>query len=165
MSEDRAMHTAAETILPSWELDPWSLVLMLLTSGIYALLYAHGWRQLRRQMPHRFRTSHLVSFCAGLAVVCIALASPLHAFADVLLTAHMVQHLLLMMAAPPLILYGAPYLPLLHSLPRRVLKHGLGPLLAWSVWHRCGRWLMHPLVCWLAFVLTNLIWHMPALYG
>jgi cytochrome c oxidase assembly factor CtaG len=69
-----------------------------------------------------------------------------------------------MMAAPPLILYGTPYLPLLHSLPRRVLKHGLGPLLAWSVWHRCGRWLMHPLVCWLAFVLTNLLWHMPALY-
>src|SRR5262249_25444426 len=77
---------------------------------------------------------------------------------------HMIQHLLLLMVAPPLILYGAPYLPLLRGLPPRVLKHGVGPFLISPGWQRFARTLTHPLVCWLAFTLTSLTWHVPAFY-
>ncbi len=115
-------------------------------------------------MPHRFGVARLVSFLAGLAVIIIAIASPLDAFASLLLVAHMIQHLLLLMVAPPLILYGAPYLPILRGLPSRALKYGAGPFLASPGWQKFGRWLTHPLVCWLAFTITSLTWHVPKLY-
>ena len=88
----------------SWDLNP-SLLISTLT---IALLYTRGWWQLQRRAPHRFGLSQLLAFYAGLITILIALMSPLHAFAGWLLTVHMIQHLLLMMVAPPLILYGAP---------------------------------------------------------
>jgi putative membrane protein len=125
------MPPGAETVW-HWEFDPWVLALIL----IPGVLYVCGWRQVHRQMPHRFGAARLAAFLAGLAALVIAIASPLHAYADLLLTAHMLQHLLLMLVVPPLLLAGAPYLPLLRGLPRRVVKHGLGPCLAWPA--RCG---------------------------
>ena len=95
------MNQVAETVLGSWQFDPWPLTLILLT----AIIYIWGWQKLRRQMPQRFGVSRLISFLAGLAVIIIAIASPLDAFASLLLVAHMIQHLLLLMVAPPLILY------------------------------------------------------------
>ena len=69
----------------------------------------------------------LCAFQAGLLTLFIALASPLHPLAERLLQFHMIQHLLLMMVIPPLLLLGAPVLPLLRGLPRPVLQRGLGP--------------------------------------
>ncbi len=153
------MPSGAETVW-HWEFDPWVLALILLPG----VLYVCGWRQVHRQMPHRFGAARLAAFLAGLAALFIAIASPLHACADLLLTAHMLQHLLLMLIVPPLLLAGAPYLPLLRGLPRRVVKHGLGPFLAWPALWRWGRRLTHPLTAWLAFVVTSTAWHVPALY-
>src|SRR5262245_60153037 len=99
---------------------------------------------MHRQMPHRFRTARLAAFLTGLAALFIAIASPLHAYANLLLTAHMLQHLLLMLVVSPLLLADAPYLPLLRGLPRRFVKHELGPYLAWPVLWRYGRRLTHP---------------------
>jgi len=124
------MPPGAETVW-HWEFDPWVLALILLPG----VLYVCGWRQVHRQRPHRFGAARLAAFLAGLAALVLALASPLHAYADLLLTAHMLQHLLLMLIVPPLLLAGAPSLPLLRGLPRRVVKHGLGPFLAWpALW-------------------------------
>ena len=61
--------------------------------------------------------------------VFLAIASPLDAFAGLLLQVHMVQHLFLMLLAPPLILAGAPYLPILSGLPRVFTREVLGPIL------------------------------------
>jgi cytochrome c oxidase assembly factor CtaG/polyferredoxin len=154
------MDSIAEAVLKSWQLDPLELALILLTGVVYAL----GWRKLYRQMPHHFGVSRLISFLIGLIVLLIAIASPLDAIASLLLTAHMVQHLLLMMIAPPLILYGSPYLPLLRGLPAGVLKHGLGPFLAWPLLKRSGHFLTRPLFCWLAFIISNVMWHVPVMY-
>jgi cytochrome c oxidase assembly factor CtaG/polyferredoxin len=147
-----------EAVLKSWNLDTWALAAMLLT----VVIYVRGWRELRQQP--RYDLSRLVSFVAGLAVVFAALFSPLDAFSNLLLTAHMVQHLLLMMVAPPLILYGAPYLPLLRGLPRSVLKHGVGPFLTWPALQQAGRWLTHPLVCLFTFLTASVTWHLPRFY-
>src|SRR5262249_25095280 len=111
-----------------------------------------------------FGASRVGSVLVGLAVGISAIASPLDAFAGLLLVAHMIQHLLLLMVAPPLILYGAPYLPILRGLPSRVLKHGAGPFLASPGLQKFGRRLTHPLVCWLAFTITSLTWHVPKFY-
>jgi cytochrome c oxidase assembly factor CtaG len=146
--------------LASWTCPPWIAVALLLALA----LYARGWRQLRRQMPQRFGDWRLVAFVAGLATLFVAIASPLDAFSGLLLQVHMTQHLLLMMVAPPLIWLGAPAAPLLRGLPSSVLKNGLGPFLAWPALQRFGRRLTHPLVCWVSFVVTTWLWHVPALY-
>jgi len=61
-----------------------------------------------------------------LAIV-IALESPVDAFGSLLLQAHMIQHLLLIAVAAPLLLLGQPVLPLLRGLPQWVFKDALGP--------------------------------------
>ncbi len=67
----------------------------------------------------------------------IAIASPLDAFSGLLLSAHMMQHLLLMAVAPPLILLGAPFLPMLRGLPHALAHDGLGPFLTWPALRAC----------------------------
>jgi cytochrome c oxidase assembly factor CtaG len=84
--------------------------------------------------------------------------------AELLLQFHMIQHLLLMMVAPPLLLLGAPILPLLRGVPRPFLQHGLGPLIASPALQRLGHFLTHPIVCLVTFTVTNIAWHVPVLY-
>src|SRR5262249_13100715 len=128
------------------------------------MVYGRGWRVLRRQMPDRFPVWRLASFLGGLATLLLAGASPLDAFAGLLLQVHMVQHLLLMMVAPALLLLGAPLVPLLRGLPAVVAKDWIGPFLAWPALRRGFTRLTHPLVCLSALVLATWLWHLPAPY-
>ena len=129
-----------------------------------ATIYLRGWWQLHRRLPRRFAFWRLIAFQAGLLTLFLALSSPLHELAELLLQFHMVQHLALMMAVPPLLLLGAPILPLLRGLPRPVLRYGLRHIFASAALHRLGQFLTHPLVCLLAFMVSNVAWHMPSLY-
>jgi cytochrome c oxidase assembly factor CtaG len=76
----------------------------------------------------------------------------------------MVQHLLLMTVAAPLILLGAPAIILLHAFPQRVFGRVWAPLLRWPPLRGVGRTVSHPLFCWLASTATVLGWHVPALF-
>ncbi|HMF65448.1 MAG TPA: cytochrome c oxidase assembly protein, partial [Edaphobacter sp.] len=100
----------------------------------------------------------------GLATIWLAIASPLDEFADRLLSAHMVEHLLLMSFAPPLLLLGYPVVPLLRGLPRGVTVHLLGPLIRIKALRQLAHILIAPLVAWLAMNLFFLGWHVPAAY-
>src|SRR5437762_7624815 len=93
------MSSVSQAILSSWSFDP------KITLGIVAviILYLRGWRILHRTSPARFPGWRALAFLAGLGTVWLAIASPLDAFSGLLLSAHMVQHLLLMSVAPPLI--------------------------------------------------------------
>jgi cytochrome c oxidase assembly factor CtaG len=106
----------------------------------------------------------LLAFLGGLAVVFLATESPLDTFDALFLSAHMTQHLLLMMAAPPLLLLGHPTLPLLRGLPKQFVKEGLGPFLSWPPLQRALRWLTSPPVALLAFALSTIVWHLPKFY-
>lgn len=154
------METIANAVFSSWELNPWVLVPLALIGTIYA----RGWWQLHRRAPDHFGFSQLTAFFAGLIVIVCALLSPLDAFAGWLLTVHMIQHLLLMMVAPPLILWGAPYLPLLTGLPRRFSIDGIGPFLSSRVLRGVARFVSHPVFCWSAFISVNVAWHVPVMY-
>lgn len=154
------MEGITDAVFSSWNLDPWLLIPAL----VIGLLYARGWRRQYKRAPDRFGFPQLVSFYAGLITVLFALISPLDTFAGWLLTVHMIQHLLLMMVAPPLILYGNPYLPLLAGMPRRFLKDGMAPFLASVTLRKVGRFVTHPVFCWTAFVFTSIAWHTPPMY-
>ncbi len=150
----------AEAILTSWRFD-FHLIGLL---GLAVFLYVRGWVRLHRQSPHRYTVERLASYLGGLTALFIALASPLDAFGNLLLMAHMVQHLILIMVAPPLILLGQPVLPILRGLPADVFREGLGPFLGWHGLQRLARRLTHPVVCWLAMAASVLFWHMPRWY-
>lgn len=147
-------------VIQSWTLDPWIVTPLLLTAGIYG----RGWWELHRRLPGRFSVWRLIAFETGLLTLFLALASPLHPLAELLVQFHMIQHLLLMMVAPSLLLLGAPILPLLRGMPRAVLQHGLGPLFASRSLERLVYFLTHPIVCLVAFTVSNVAWHVPGLY-
>ncbi len=154
------MNLSAESVLFSWALEP----VPALGLAVTAIIYFLGWRRLHAQVPGRFPVERLLSFFGGLAVIYVAIASPLDAFAGWLLIVHMVQHLLLTMVAPPLLLLGWPMLPMLTGLPRGAVREGLAPFLNAPALHRLGRFLVHPMFTLPLFMLSNVIWHTPALY-
>ncbi|HEX6563400.1 MAG TPA: cytochrome c oxidase assembly protein [Chthoniobacterales bacterium] len=154
------MEDAADAVIESWSIQLWPTVGLVLL----AVIYFRGWLKLRRQVPHRFDGWRLASFLGGVATVFLALDSPLDTFSNLLLQAHMIQHLLLMMIAPPLLLLGNPFLPLLTGLPRPFVREVIRPFLLWNACKRFGRWLTNPKVTWILFVVLTLGWHAPPLY-
>src|SRR5215470_3832321 len=154
------MEPITTVLLQSWTFEPWIIISLTLAGSIYA----RGWWQLHRRLPRRFAVWRLIAFQAGLLTLFLALASPLHPLAELLLQFHMIQHLLLMMVVPPLLLLGAPVPPLLRGLPRPILHHGLKYVFASAPLQWLGHFLTHPMVCLLAFTVSNVVWHLPSFY-
>lgn len=154
------MNPAVQAIFSEWS-PPWGVTAAVV---LVSVLYVRGWLAIRRTRPRYFSTAKLVCFLSGMATLWLAIASPIDGFADVLLTAHMFQHTLLMSVVPPLVLLGAPVVPLLRGLPRWCVRNIAGPLMTW----RWSRWLGHvlllPSVAWLSFNLVFLGWHVPIAY-
>ncbi len=103
----------------------WLTILVILSGWVYL----RGWFAIRKTRAAQFSLMRLNCFLLGLVVLWIALAAPLDELADASLSAHMVQHLLLMSAVPPLLLLGWPVVPLLRGLPSWILRPVVGPLL------------------------------------
>jgi cytochrome c oxidase assembly factor CtaG len=140
--------------LADWSLDP-SLVYVVVAGALYAL----GGRGASRHVaPLR-----VASFYAGLATIVVALDSPIDHYADELFWAHMLQHILLLTAAPPLILLGRPWPRMWRALPLEV-RSIVGRALARSRWSAPLRLLARPVPAWLLFNATVVVWHIPAAY-
>ncbi|MDB5339043.1 MAG: yccM [Planctomycetaceae bacterium] len=154
------MSPTVDAFLRSWPYDPW----LLATLGLTAAIYVRGWLTLRQRNPQRWHTGRLTAFLSGLAAIALALASPIEPFASLLFQVHMLQHLLLMMAAPPLLWLGAPLLPLLWGLSEQVRRYWIAPLFRLPVLRDfCSR-LTHPLVTLPLFVAATWVWHAPGPY-
>jgi putative membrane protein len=154
------MSDAVRDIFADWTLPIWLTVSMVLP----AIVYVRGWMALRKTRRAQFRGERLAAFLCGLALLWVVVASPMDGFADALLTAHMIEHLLLMSAIPMLLLYGLPVVPLLRGLPRPMLKFVVGPLVRVRALRRVGEWLVTPAVAWLGMNVAYLCWHVPAAY-
>ena len=155
------METALRYARESWSL-PLPVTIALLLA---ALVYLRGWFHLRQAFPAAISVWRAAAFVCGVFFVWFAVGSPLGELDEELLSVHMVQHLLLMTVAPPLLLLGAPALPLLHGLPQIFSQKVLGPFLRWSVAQRLGRVMTQPVICWLAATTTLLGWHHPAAFA
>src|ERR1700674_5549889 len=102
-----------------------SSLISSVTAVILVLLvfvYSRGWFRLRRDFPISFPPWRVAAFVAGLFSLWIALGSPLAELDHQLLTVHMMKHLLLMTVGAPLILLGAPGMPLLCGLPKWLMR-------------------------------------------
>lgn len=151
--------TSGDISLLSWTIDPAVVVPVV----VAATLYVRGWVTLARRMPERFGAGRLIALMAGLGTIVVALCSPLDALGHQLLLGHMVQHLLLMAVAPPLLWLGAPVAPMLLGLPRPLRRTVAGALASGSL-RRLAHVLTDPRVGWVAFVVAFWAWHVPALY-
>ncbi len=154
------MSPASAAILTEWSPPAFLTSIVLLS----AVVYTRGWFAIRRTRPAQFTARRLASFLSGLAILWLAIGSPMDGFADALLSAHMVEHLLLMSFVPPLILLGSPQVPFLRGLPRIITTRLVGPLLRMKALRTLGRFLVVPVVAWLLMNLTFLGWHIPAAY-
>ena len=128
-----------------------------------ALLYLVGWVRVRRLDRDSVGGWRAASFTLGLLFIWVATASPLAALDHDMLTAHMVQHLLLMTFAPPLILLGASVKTLVYGLPHRFVQ-AMGQSFQSTGLHQVWSALTHPAICWLGAVSTLVAWHIPAIF-
>lgn len=132
-----------DTILTGWEFDP----LFIIPAALVVWAYLAGVRRVNRLHPRsRHPRARVVFFLLGMAAFAVALMSPIARYDTDLFAAHMVQHMLIIMVAAPLVLLGTPVtlalrgatpnlrrhvlLPALHS---RVLKAVTFPVLAWGL--------------------------------
>jgi cytochrome c oxidase assembly factor CtaG len=149
-----------DKLIATWDI-PWLVTSTLIVT---ALIYLRGWVRIRRTRPQLFPPWRLACFLAGLLAVFVAVASPLDVFDDQLLFIHMMQHFFLMFLAPPLIVFGAPVVPMLRGLPRWILRYPLRPLFSTGIVHRLGGILSRKRVAWLLLNVSYLSWHIPAAY-
>lgn len=124
-----------------------------------ALLYVAGVRRVRRRRSRAWPARRSLAFAGGLVAAAVALASPLGWRAEALLSAHMLQHLLLTLVAAPLVVLGAPL-----SLALQAARARPRARLARIVRSRGVRVVTHPLVAWSAFSATMVATHLTGFY-
>jgi putative membrane protein len=162
-------------VLDHWSLDP-SMLVIVLGVGVHLRGLVLRLRAVQRAgRPSRPWIEQATLFYLGMAGLMIAVASPVDYWSDEYLTAHVVQHILLSFVAAPLIVLGAPWLPLLRGLPLPV-RRAFGRLVqrtqdraqapaAGPVRRRplgSLRWLLaRPLTSVLLFNVTMVFWHFP----
>ena len=126
---------------------------VIVAVGVVGYLYVRRWRSVRATDGPRSASGwRLASFLAGLAMVVIALVSPIDALSHQLATMHMAGHILLLDAAPILCILGLTKV-ILRPVTRRVQ----------AIEKRAGV-LAHPAVAVIAYAGLLWLWHVPALY-
>lgn len=144
-----------------WPLSPFLTPILVFT----ALVYVRGCLSLRSSRVERISVWRAVSFLVGLFLIWAAAASPLAALDHELLTVHMLQHLLLMTLASPLIWLGAPAGPVLHGLPRRFVNGLLVPLCQSQMAKRFAEVIVKPEFALLAASAALVGWHIPKFFA
>ncbi len=169
------MDPVLRAVLSSWNWRPEVIISLLLA----ALLYLRGWWRLRRLARPRPRKPgqpwplsarwRPISYLTGLFLIGLALLSPIEVLSGQLFFMHMIQHLLLIMLAPPLLLIANPLAVVLWGLPdgaRRKAGAGVSGLLhRRSGFRRFLHNLAAPGVLWLVWVITLVGWHDPNMYN
>jgi cytochrome c oxidase assembly factor CtaG len=142
----------------------------LLLVAIALALHVLGERQavrLRRRPRDRRARQRTRYYYAGLLTIVVSLSGPIDSYAAKLFWVHMIQHVLLLTVAAPLIVMGAPWMSVWRPLPldfrRRAAK-----TVARARWtaplRTAGRTLGRPLGAWIAFSANLIAWHIPVLY-
>src|SRR2546423_7450278 len=146
----------------SWE--GWSIQTPLAYVALAGLLYLLGGRRGRHGAARGADPLRTAAFIGGLVTIVIALDSPLDGYADKLFWVHMVQHVLLLTVAPPLILLGRPWPRMWRALPLS-WRTRTGRALASARITAPLRSLTRPASAWLLFNGSIIAWHIPFAYN
>jgi putative membrane protein len=150
---------------PLWQITPLGVLAV-----VVGIAHEIGLRRLaERQTPeHRRRTRRRsLAFYGGLVGLILVVSGPLERWAMARLSVHMVTHVVEMFYLPPLLIMGAPWVPLLFALPvaqrRRVLQlyyrsTSMRPI------RGLGSWVANPVTAILLFNGVMVMWHLPSVY-
>jgi len=141
-----------------WSFEPWALVPLLLSLGLYLTGLARLWGKAENSVPTVRRNAAL--FLLGWLTLAGATVSPLHEGGEHSFTLHMIEHELIMLVAAPLMALSRPLGVMIWALP-------IGARLGLSNWTRRGpiHWLWHqataPLTATLLQIAVIWLWHIP----
>ena len=152
---------ARSELWSSWHPEPLVLAGLVLAGAVYA----RGVARLRgrRQGRSRVGAARIAAFTVALLALAVALATPLETAASSLFTAHMIQHLVLIVVAAPLLVVGRVGLVSMLGLPRRA-RRLLRRVEARPQVRRTMNVAWHPASVWMLGAVVLWAWHLPALY-
>jgi len=160
-------------LLRSWSWRPEVILVLILTGTLYVV----GWSRLRypgqaqvaqsgqRPLPRLATGRRLAAYLSGLALLGLALLSPIDVLASQFFFVHMIQHLILVMLAPPLLLLASPFPFCLWGLPPPARSAVAGLFKPKSPFRRNLRYLTSPGLVWFLFVAVLIGWHDPNAYN
>ena len=148
------------SLFTDWDIPPAVTCALIVVS----LIYVRGCFAIRHARPVLIPVWRLLSFLAGVFTIFVAVSSPLDTYSETLLFMHMAQHFVLMSVAPPLIVLGCPFVPMLRGLPRSIVRWVGSPLLRSSFVRRIRKLFSRLPFTWLAMNLTFVVWHIPKAY-
>ena len=145
------MEDVVGSIWTHWHPHTEVLVGLAVLEGAY--LFGVGPLRERYGLADTVDQRQMATFTAGVLVIFVALLSPIHFLSDgYLFSAHMLQHVLLTLVAPPLLILGTP-------------EWLIRPMLRPDLMFRLARIVTFPVIAFAVFNLTFSIWHIPALYN
>jgi len=151
------LETSWLSFITDWDIPPAVTGALV----IVGFIYMRGWLALRRTRPNQIPKWRLFSFLAGLFAIFAAVSSPLDTYSETLLFMHMAQHFVLISVAPPLIVLGCPFVPMLRGLPSPIVCRIGGALFRSSIVHSFQGLFSRLPFAWLAMNLTYIGWHIP----
>ena len=146
--------------ITAWNVNPLPTLLLLLVANLY-LTGLSRWQR----PSHPVKTWQKVSFFTGLLFLFIALQSPVEALAEHMFSFHQLQHLLLRMFGPLLILLGAPLTPMLRGLPPWILRGVVRPIVGNRGARRFYEVLTNPVFATILFLGMLYIWQIPSAHN
>jgi len=145
----------------SWAWEPAVVISLILTAWLYFFGLSRLWKATGTDRGvHKWEAW---SYAAGWLALFIALVSPLHSWGQVLFSAHMTQHEVLMLVSAPLLVLGRPIVPFLHALPLTWARRATG-LSRSNLWQAIWRFLTIPFIAWLLHAIVLWVWHIPSLF-
>ena len=153
-------HDALE-LLEAWSFDPLVIVMLIASAGMYITGIRKLWRE--SGTGSAISVTGAVCYAFGWLSLVVALVSPVHSWGEVLFSAHMTQHEILMLISAPLIVLGRPFIAAMWALPREWrLKAGSAARL--DVVGQTWAFLTGATVAFIVHGLALWIWHIPALF-
>jgi len=145
-----------------WRPDLAPTIAIVATATAYAAGVRRAWAHAGR--GRGIRVAQVAAVATGMSILAVALMSPLDAMSEELFAAHMTQHVLLAVAAPPFLVTGGLLLGVFWALPLRARKSVVS-LVHGTAWlQRVWLVLSTPAIAWFIHMVAIWSWHVPTLY-
>jgi putative membrane protein len=145
----------------AWSFDP----LVLISLGGSALVYFAGLRNLWRESGRGHGVSRwaAAAFIAGWVSMFVALVSPLHPWGEVLFSAHMTQHEILMLVSAPLFVLGRPLIATMWAMPK-AWRRPVGNFVSKTRIEGLWKTLTNAGIAFAIHAAALWMWHVPFLF-
>jgi len=150
-----------DDLVYAWSFDP----LIVLSLGFSAIVYVAGLRNLWQESGsgHGIGYWEAAAFAGGWIAMFAALVSPLHPCGEVLFSAHMTQHEILMLVSAPLFVLGRPLIATMWALPKP-WRRPVGNYISRGWIEGLWKVLTNAAVAWAVHAAALWIWHIPVLF-